>query len=160
MRLRGLLLVLSAALGMLAAGCAAPQSHVLTGVARAPIPPDQVLVLSQPPPQFQDVAIVRANDRSTHPGSPAAQDTVIQRLRQEAASLGANAIILEGFSSRQSATIGTGVGSTSYGPHSAVGVGVGGAFGIYTESGQARAVFIPPGAPQPMPLVPPSPPAQ
>lgn len=154
-RLRRLLSPCSALPAVLLVACAAPQSHVMTGQARTPVPPDQVLVLSAPPPQFEDVAIVHANGKSLNPGSQAAFDKVVQRLRQEAGALGANAIILEGFSDRQSATIGTGVGSTSYGSHSAVGVGVGGGFGIYNKAGQAHAVYIPPGAPQPVPLVPP-----
>jgi hypothetical protein len=140
--------------------CAASPPYVMTGPARTPVPPEQVLVLSQPPPQFVDVAIIHASGKSLNPGSQAAFDKVVQRLRQQAGALGANAIILEGFSDRQSASIGTGVGSTSYGAHSAVGVGVGGGFGIYSKTGQAHAVFIPPDAPRPMPLVPPSPSGQ
>jgi hypothetical protein len=132
------------------AACAAPQSHVMTGTARAPISPDQVVILSQPPPQFEDVAILNASSKSVNPASQAAFDKVTERLKVEAAQLGANAVILEGFSDRQTATIGTGVGSTSYSSHSAVGVGVGGGFGIYRKTGQGRAIYIPPGAPQPL----------
>jgi len=141
----------------LLAACASPQSVVVTGKARPPITPDQVAILSLPPPQFEDVAILHASGKSVNPGSQAAFDTVVQRLKQQAAQLGANAVILEGFSDRQTATIGTGVGSTSYGSHSAVGVGVGGGFGIYSKTGQGRAIYIPPGAPQPLMLPPPMP---
>src|SRR5579863_4941610 len=121
------------------AACAAPQSRVMTGAARPPIPPDQVLILSQPPPQFEDVAILNASSKSLNPAGQAAFDTVIARLKGLAAQVGANAVILEGFSDRQTATIGTGVGSTSYSSNSAVGVGVGGGFGIYRKTGQGRA---------------------
>jgi hypothetical protein len=145
---RLLLLPVCVVLG--ATACAAPQSVVVTGKTRPPISPDQVVVLSQPPPQFEDVAILHASGKSVNPGSQAAFDKVVLRLRQEAAQVGANAIILEGFSDRQTATIGTGVGSTSYGSHSAVGVGVGGGFGIYAKTGQGRAIYIPPDAPQPL----------
>jgi len=140
--------------------CAAPQSVVVTGQARPPISPDQVAILSQPPPQFEDVAILHASGKSVNPASQTAFDTVVQRLKQQAAQLGANAVILEGFSDRQTASIGTGVGSTSYGAHSAVGVGVGGGFGIYSKTGQGRAIYIPPGAPQPLMAPPPMPPAR
>ena len=140
--------------------CAAPQSRVMTGTARPPISPDQVVILSQPPPQFEDVAIINASGKSLNPAGQAAFDKVVARLKELAAQVGANAVILEGFSDRQTATIGTGVGSTSYSSHSAVGVGVGGGFGIYRKTGQGRAIYIPPGAPQPQPLmVPPMPPA-
>ncbi len=141
----------------LAACASAPQAIVMTGTARPPIPPEQVLILSAPPPQFQDIAILHASGKSVNPGSQAAFDKVVLRLKQEAAQVGANAVILEGFSDRQTASIGTGVGSTSYGAHSAVGVGVGGGFGIYAKTGQGRAIYIPPGAPQPL-MAPPMPP--
>jgi hypothetical protein len=149
-------------LAMIAAAlsaCASPVSHVMTGAAHAPISPDQVVILSRPPPVYEDVAILHASSKSTDPTSQAAFDKVVQRLKEQAALLGANAVVLEGFSDRQTATIGTGVGSSSYSPHSAVGVGVGGGFGIYSKSGQGRAVYIPPGAPQPLmvPLGPPPP---
>lgn len=137
--------------------CAAPQSQVITGTPRAPIPPDQVVILSQPPPVFEDVAILNASSKSVNPAGQAAFDKVVQRLKLQAAQLGANAVILEGFTDRQTASIGTGVGSTSYSSHSAVGVGVGGGFGIYRKSGQGRAIYIPPGAPQPL-MAPPMPP--
>lgn len=141
----------------LAACASAPQAIVMTGTARPPIPPEQVLILSAPPPQFQDIAILHASGKSVNPGSQAAFEKVVLRLKQEAAQVGANAVILEGFSDRQTASIGTGVGSTSYGAHSAVGVGVGGGFGIYAKTGQGRAIYIPPGAPQPL-MAPPMPP--
>lgn len=137
--------------------CASPASHIMTGAAHAPISPEQVVILSQPPPVYEDVAILHASSKSMNPTSQAAFDKVVQRLKEQAAQLGANAVILEGFADRQTATIGTGVGSSSYSPHSAVGVGVGGGFGIYSKTGQGRAVYIPPGAPQPLmiPLGPP-----
>jgi hypothetical protein len=141
----------------LAACASSPQAVIMTGTARPPIPPEQVVILAAPPPQFEDIAILHASGKSVNPGSQAAFDKVVLRLKQEAAQVGANAVILEGFSDRQTATIGTGVGSTSYGAHSAVGVGVGGGFGIYSKSGQGRAIYIPPGAPQPL-MAPPVPP--
>jgi hypothetical protein len=138
--------------------CAAPQSVVMTGTARSPISPDQVVILSQPPPVYDDIAILNASGKSVNPNSQAAFDKVVQRLKAQAAQLGANAVILQGFSDRQTASIGTGVGSTSYSSHSAVGVGVGGGFGIYSKTAQGHAIYIPPGAPQPL-MAPPTPPA-
>jgi hypothetical protein len=40
-------------------------------------------------------------------------------------------VILEGFSDAETGSLGTGVGSDSYGNHSALGVSVGGSLGIY-----------------------------
>jgi hypothetical protein len=60
--------------------------------------------------------------------------------------LGANGIILEGMSDRQTGLLGAGSGSSSYSGNSAVGVGVGGSLGIYKKSGQGRAIFVFPGS--------------
>jgi cell division septation protein DedD len=150
------------ALPLVLSACASPQTHVMTGAARAPIPPDQVVILSQLPPVYEDVAILNASGKSVNPQSQAAFDKVIERLKIQAAQLGANAVILEGFSDRQSGSIGLGGGSTSYSSHSAVGVGVGGGFGIYSKTAHGHAVYIPPGAPQPLmapPVAPPPAPA-
>jgi hypothetical protein len=145
------------ALALLLSACASPQTHVMTGAARAPIPPDQVVILSQLPPVYEDVAILNASGKSVNPQSQAAFDKVVERLKIQAAQLGANAVVLEGFSDRQTGSIGVGGGSTSYSSHSAVGVGVGGGFGIYSKTAHGHAVYIPPGAPQPL-MAPPVPP--
>jgi hypothetical protein len=139
-----LLLAVSVAL---ICGCA-PAKPVLVGPARAPIPVEQVIIYQQPPPNSTDVAILKATSHSAFaPGGPAATDTVVQRLKVLAAQVGANGLVLQGFSDAQTASVGTGVGSESYSRSSAVGVGASGAFGIFKKTGEALAIFVPPGAP-------------
>ncbi len=135
---------LIAAAGIALAACA-PATHVLVGQARPPIRPDQVTIYSHPPSiAFQEIAVLDASDVSAFgTGGQKAVDKVIERLRVEAAKLGANGVILEGFSDTQSGSIGTGVGSDSYGNHSAVGVGVGGSIGIFKKIGHGDAIYIP-----------------
>jgi hypothetical protein len=145
---------------LLLAACAAPPAtHVLTGTARPPISPDEVRIYSQPPPVFEEVAMLTASSDSrlgSSAGGQAAIDLAIDRLKTEAAKLGANGVILQGISDRQTGSIGTGVGNESYSSHSAVGVGVGGSFGIYKKSAQGRAIYVPPNA-QGFPLIPTAP---
>jgi len=127
------------------AACA-PSSHVLVGTARPPIPPEQVKIYSHPPPQFEEVAILNASSKSVfQPGGQKAIDKVVERLKEQAAKLGANGIILEDFSDAVTGSLGTGVGSESYSRHSSVGLGVGGSVGIFKKTGKARAIYIPPG---------------
>jgi hypothetical protein len=113
---------------LLLAACAAPPAtHVLTGTARPPISPDEVRIYSQPPPVFEEVAMLTASSDSrlgSSAGGQAAIDVAIDRLKTEAAKFGANGVILQGISDRQTGSIGTGVGNESYSSHSAVGVGV------------------------------------
>jgi len=128
-------------------GCA-PAKPLLVGPARAPIPVEQVVIYQQPPPNSSDVAILKATSHSVFtPGGAAATDTVVQRLKVRAAQLGANGLVLQGFSDAQTASLGTGVGSESYSRSSAVGVGASGSFGIFKKTGEALAIFVPPAAP-------------
>ncbi len=125
------------------AGCA-PSSHVLVGQARAPITPDQVKIYSHPPPNYQEIAVLDASSKSAFgTGGQKSVDKVIERLKIEAAKLGANGVVLEGFRDSETGSIGTGVGSDSYSGHSAVGVGVGGSLGIYKKTGHGDAIYVP-----------------
>ena len=132
---------------MIVVACA-PSSHVLVGTARPPISPAQVTIYSHPPPVFDEIAVLGASSKSMfNAGGQRSTDKVVERLKIEAAQLGANGIILEGFDQSQTGSFGTGVGSDSYSGHSAVGVGVGGSLGIFKTTGKARAIFVPPGQP-------------
>ena len=137
------------------AACA-PSSHILVGAARAPISPSDVKLYLQPPPSFQEVAILNASANSMFgTGGQGSVDKVIQRLKEEAAKLGANGIILEGMSDRVTGSLGGGSGSSSYSGNSAVGVGVGGSLGIFKKTAQGRAIFVSPDAtttPSPAPI--------
>jgi hypothetical protein len=128
----------------LVAACA-PSSHILIGTPRPAISPLDVKVYTAPPPQAQQIALLDAHSDSVFgPGGQKAIDKLIERLKTEAAQLGANGIVLGDVSDRQTGSIGTGVGSNSYSGNSAVGVGVGGSLGIYKKSGKATAIFVPP----------------
>ena len=125
------------------AACA-PSSHVLVGTARPALPPTQVKLYSQAPPKFEEIALLNASSKSVFSaGGQRTTDKVIERLKIEAAGLGANGIILEGFDQSQTGSLGSGVGSNSYSSHSSVGLGVGGAVGIYKTTGKARAIYVP-----------------
>src|ERR1700722_6012745 len=124
-------------------GCA-PSTHVLVGQARPPISPDQVKIYSHPPTYYQEIAVFDASSKSVlGTGGQKTIDKAIERLRVERAKLGANGVILEGFSESETGSIGTGVGSNSYSGNSSVGVGVGGALGIYKKTGHGEAIYVP-----------------
>jgi hypothetical protein len=104
-----------------------------------------VTVYSQPPPQkFEEIAVLNAAAKSMfNAGGQRSTDKVVERLKMEAAQLGANGIILEGFDQTQSGSFGTGVGSDSYSRHGSVDVGVGGWLSIIKTTAKARAVYVP-----------------
>jgi hypothetical protein len=125
-------------------GCA-PATRVLPGPARAPIAVDQVVVYQQPPANAVDVAILHASNHSVFsPGGPSATDKLVQLLKVQAAQLGANGLVLQNFSDRQTGSLGSGVGSDSYSRNSAVSVGAGASFGIFKKTGEALALYVPP----------------
>jgi hypothetical protein len=134
------LLIVAAYLGL--AACA-PSTHVIVGPVRPPISPDQVRIYSHPPASYQEIAVLDASSKSVFgTGGQKTIDKVIERLKIEAAKLGANGVILEGFSESETGSVGTGVGSSSYSGNSAVGVGVGGSLGIYKKTGHGDAIYV------------------
>jgi hypothetical protein len=129
--------------GLMIAACA-PSTQILTGAARPPIAATEVKIYSTPPPVFQEIAVLTASNKSAFgTGGQKSIDKVVERLKEQAAKLGANGLILEDFYDRQTASIGTGVGSDSYTHNGSVSVGVGGGIGIFKKTGKGRAIFVP-----------------
>jgi hypothetical protein len=124
-------------------GCATT-SHVITGTARTPIEPSQVKVYSIAPPNYEEIAVIDATSRSSFSfGDQKKMDAVIERLKKEAASLGANGVLLQSTGSEYGGGVGTGVST---------GVGVGGGgisigTGIFTASdnktARGLAIYVP-----------------
>jgi len=125
------------------AGCST-SSYVLVGTPRSPISPDSVRVYLQPPPHYQQIATITGTSQGSMAlTSQQNMDKAVERMKQVAAKLGANGILLQGVQDLQSGSVGTGVGNTSYGSSSAVGVGVGGSFGLYSKAANGIAIYVP-----------------
>ena len=123
----------------LLAACATT-SHVITGTARTPIDPSQVKVYSTTPPNYEEIAVIDATSRlSGSFGDQKKMDTVIERLMKEAASLGANGVVLQSTGSEYGGGVGTGVGVGGGG----ISIGT----GIFTASdnktGRGLAIYVP-----------------
>jgi hypothetical protein len=152
---------------LLLAACST-SSHVLVGTARPPISPDSVRVYRQPPLRYEEIATLNATSQGSFAiTGQQNMDKAIERLKAEAAKLGANGVLLGEVHDQQTGSIGTGVGSGSYGPSGGSSVGVGGSFGITNKAASALAIYVPPEAQvqQPAPPPPatpslPAPPAQ
>jgi hypothetical protein len=126
---------------LLLAACATA-SHVITGKTRAPIDPSAVRIYSTAPPQYEEIAAIDATSRLSGAfGEQNKMDAVIERLKREAASLGANGVLLQATGSEYGGGVGTGV---------TTGIGAGGlsiGTGIFTASdhrtGRGMAIFVP-----------------
>ena len=131
------------ALALVLLGCST-SSHVMIGTAHPPISPESVRIYLQPPEQYEQIATLEASSQGSFAlTSQQNMDKAMARLKEEAAKLGANGVLLQGVQDQQSGSIGTGVGSSSYGPSSSTGVGVGGSFGIYNKAAHGIAIFVP-----------------
>ena len=154
----GIRLLLVGALACTASGCST-SSHVLVGTQRPPISPESVRVYLQPPPSYEQIATLHASSQGSFAfTSQQNTDVAMHRLKEEAAKLGANGVLLEGMQDTQSGSFGLGAGSSSYGGNSATGVGAGGSFALTSKVAQALAIYVPPGDPMESPPPPPPPP--
>jgi hypothetical protein len=135
-------LALIALLALALAACAST-SHVITGKTRAPIDPSLVKIYSVAPTEYEEIATIDASSQSSFAfGDQKKMDAVIERLKKEAASLGANGVLLQSTGSEYGGGVGTGVGT-------GVGVGNGGlsiGTGIFTASdnktGRGLAIYV------------------
>lgn len=130
--------------------------HVLTGNTRPAIDVSQVRIYSSAPNDYQEIGMISAVGSHAFVSSQARTDAAIGRLKKEAASLGANGIIMTSIGDRANGSIGTGVG-TSYGSATAYNNGMGGvnAYGsgfgtmttsrttIYDKTVAGMAIYVP-----------------
>jgi hypothetical protein len=129
-------LALGVIFGALAA-CAS--SHVIVGTTRAPIQPDQVKVYLQPPAKYETVALLEANDMGANGFSQQSRtNKVMKRLKAEAAGLGANGIVLEGFGTEYTGSVGSGFATGNAGFAS----GMGFSAAQRSKVGKAVAIYV------------------
>ncbi|WP_045728693.1 hypothetical protein [Xanthomonas sp. GPE 39] len=126
------------------AGCAS-SSKVMVGATRPAIDPALVQIYSTPPAGAVDIAQLEASSAAGF-GTQGQTDAALARLKQEAAKLGANGVVLMGVSSQRSGG-GVSLGGGSYGGHVGGGLGI----GIPTTQKHAAgmAIWVPPGASKP-----------
>lgn len=137
-------------IGLLAAcllvGCAGSSSRLLA-LARPAISPAEVRIYRVPPRHYEEIAVLDATSgvRLFH-GSAEGEADALQRLKEEAARVGANGVLLTLVGDRPSGAIGLGVGGggISAGRRSVVaGEGsAGGAAPIVRNAAQGIAIYV------------------
>ena len=129
------------ALVALLAGCAS--SHVMVGNARPPILPSEVHIYLHPPARYEEIAILDSSSRHSFAfTSQGKMDVVIERLKEEAAKLGANGILLQSEGDQYAGTVGTGVGSATASGNTAWGVGTGVSAGVFHKAASGIAIYV------------------
>jgi hypothetical protein len=131
---------------LLVCGCGSTHT-IMVGQARPAITPDAVRVYYAPPRHYERIAIINSSSGPTWALTTRGQlDDAVAKLREEAAKLGANGILLEATGTSSSGNLGIGVGGFGVGGghRSAYAVGGSGAFGgpILHKTAQATAIYV------------------
>lgn len=90
-------------------------SHIVTGTIRDPVTINQVKIYFKPPAQYEEIAVLDANSWGGA-GSQGKTDMLIRRLKQEAAQLGANGVLMQDMGSEVTgvAAAATPIGNGAY----------------------------------------------
>ncbi len=118
--------ILPVAAACLLAACATG-GPLLTGTPRAPIDPSQVRFYYDAPAGAEQIAIIDASSGAFTYGNANKTNAVMQKLREQAARLGANGVVYRGaVSAPGNSGVGIGVGGGRIGgsSYSSAGVGV------------------------------------
>lgn len=126
-------------------GCVS--SHVMIGQPRPAIAPETVKIYFRPPAgKYEEIALLDTSSR--HSFSITAQgktDAVIARLKEEAAKLGANGVLLEGIGDQSAGSVSTGFGQATASGNSAFASGIGVSGNVMIKKGSGIAIYVPPG---------------
>lgn len=134
---------------LLLAGCAT--SHVLTGTPRPPIDPAEVRIYyGSPGVPYEEVALLETSSGAFTYGEQNKTNTVLRRLRDEAARLGANGLLFQGTADGYGGGgVSVGAGTGRFGGRSHVSGGVGVNISPRQKHGRGIAIHLP--NPPPLP---------
>lgn len=140
------------------AACAS--SSVLVGQPRPPIDPAQVRVYFSPPPNgYEKIAMLESNSGAFTYGEQNKMNSVLAKLRKEAARYGANGVLFGGTENGYGGSaVSVGAGGGSVGGHGFSGGGVGVSISPTQKYAQGMAIYV--ANPPPMEAPPQVPPPQ
>jgi hypothetical protein len=137
-------LIFATAATMVAALSACATSHVIVGHTRPPISPDQVQIYVHPPAaHYEEIALLDTSSKGSFAITAQGKtDKVIERLKDEAAKLGANGILLQGVTNESAGSVSSGFGQAHASGNSAYGSGVGFAGNVMIKAGSGMAIYV------------------
>lgn len=98
--------------GLFLFGCTITDgSSVVTGEARASISADKVRIYRVAPEAYEEIAMISASAGHDFKKDSSLMNSAIQRLKEEAAKVGANGVLLSGINERDAPTTTVSVGS-------------------------------------------------
>lgn len=125
---------------------ACASSHIVIGKVRSPISPDQVQIYLHPPAtKYEEIAILDSSSRNSFTFTAQGKtDVVVTRLKEEAAKLGANGILLQGVGDQAAGSVGSGFANGTASGNSATAVGLGISGTVFIKSGSGLAIYVEP----------------
>lgn len=131
------LLLLVAALVFVSSACTLTRgSSVVVGNRRAPIDASQVKLYLQAPAKYEQIAILSADARNAFASQQNLSDNTVERLKKEAAEVGANGILLTGVENVQQGS--TGVAFVNTGSQ----IVTGASNAVMGKEGKGIAIFV------------------
>ena len=136
-------LTTAALFAALLAGCATT-SKVMLSPPRPAITPEQVRVYFSPPPgRYVEIAMLETSSGGFTYGEQNKMNSVLAKLRVEAAKLGANGVLLQDtVNGYGGSNVGVGVGGGRFGGRSHVGGGIGVSISPTPKYARAIAVYV------------------
>lgn len=129
------LIALAAALVL--SGCAS--SSVVVGTVRPPIDPEQVRLYVVPPANYENVALLQASSEASFALTQQQKSNkTISRMKQEAADLGANGVLLQSVGKEYAGSVGSGYAVGSGG----TAWGLGSSAATYNQAGAGMAIYV------------------
>jgi len=129
--------LLTLGLVLLLTGCAS--SSVIVGKVRPPITIAQVKIYLHPPKKYEEVAIIESSSEAGFAiTSQGKTNVVIERLKEEAAKIGANGILLSDMGEKATASIGTASAKIRNNRSNAYGISQ----SIFEKIGSGLAIFV------------------
>ena len=131
-------LFLCSLIGFIIIGCSA-SSHIVVGQARPAISPTKVKLYNKAPEKYDEIAIIDSSSKNSWAVTDQGKvDVAIERLKEEAASLGANGILIQLTGDISTGSVSTG-SATGYG-NSAYGYGI--SSSVLHKAAKGLAIYV------------------
>lgn len=130
---------------LLLVACASPTSTQVIGQVREAIDPADVQIYAQEPDDYEAIAFISTtSDGSWRMGEQAKMDAVFMRLKEAAAKLGANGVLIQATGERRGNSVHLGTGTGGRSGNFGYGINVGRSFGLTDKTAEALAIYVPP----------------
>lgn len=133
------LLLLVASIGT---GCSST-SQVVVGSPRSPLSPDQVKIYLHAPKNFEEIALLNTSSRNSWAVTDQGKmDKAVARLKEEAAKLGANGVLLRETGSQEAGALSTNVVTANAHRSFATALGTGVGVPVFDKTAIGVAIYV------------------